>query len=143
MNIYQTSTKTSTDYQKNISDAEKALLTAQNAGARQTTIKKIKARLDEAKRQEELDKKHRDLRFVDEWPNEILIKRYEEATKFAEDLMAKMDDPGLFSSKANQELSKRYDNVLKIIERLEDEGRARQLAFFLTAEQIQQIFSED
>ena len=143
MNIHQTSTKTSTDYQKLISDAEMALLAAQKAGARQTTIKKIKARFDEAKQQEELDKKHRDLRFIGEWPNEILIKRYEEATRFAEDLMAKMDDPGLFSNKENQEQSRRYDNVLKIIERLEDEGRARQLAFFLTAEQIRQIFSED
>lgn len=143
MNIYQSSTKTSTNYQSLISDAEKALLAAQKAGARQTTIESLKERLDQAKKHEELDRKYKDIQFMSEWPNEILITRYEEATKYAEDFSAKMDDPGLFANKESQERSKHYESVLRIIERLEDEGRKRNLAFFLSTEEIQQIFSED
>lgn len=140
MNVNQTSTEMSTNKSSEVIRLEQELASAQEAGARKETIQTLKQRIQESIDKEETDRKNNDIRYLKEWPNEILIKHYDEATKQATKLFESVSTITLFDKDAREQEVKDYETALKLVELLEDEGRDRKIVPFLTEAEIKAIF---
>ncbi len=142
MNVHQTSTNKSTNYEKQIVHLENELSLAKSASAKKETIQAIKKRLKKITSEAQNEKDWRDIRKIADWPDKILIQRYEESLNFADKLDIKLNDLDLLNNKKLTENANRYFQVLKVIKTLEDEGNKRQLAYFLSEEEIETIFND-
>jgi len=79
-----------------------------------------------------------DIRLINQWPDEMLVKQYDQAKSRALMVEKESDKMGLLNEQ-KEELDKKYDLILRTIERLEDEGRKRQILYFLPWEQVLKI----
>lgn len=134
MDVSVMSTKTSTNFDEFIKKAEQSLNAAKVAGAREETIKTLEKNLKTLEDRAKNDGKYKDFTFLKEWPNDILVERYKDATRFATNLEKEIGDINLFNQKPDK--AKLYAEVLRIIELLEDEGRAREILFFMSSDEL-------
>jgi len=89
----------STNYKQMIDKAKAELKTAKEAGVREQTLDAISKRISKLKRDYKWEKKYRDIKYLKEWPGDILLKRYEQATSFATDREKEIEGVGLFNQK--------------------------------------------
>lgn len=75
-------------------------------------------------------KKYNDILFINEWPNKILVDRYDEAKKAATETEMRLKKLGLYEQEAKPGLVKKYKRTLKQIEFLEHIGRERGIFIF-------------
>ncbi len=136
MDIHSISTQTSTNLESAIKKAQTNLDAARQAGARNETIQALKEALQSLQIQSENEATYKDIRFLKEWPNDILITRYEEATAFARNLEPEVASVDLFNQQERETQVKKYNDVLKLIELLEDEGRERQMIYFMSDNEL-------
>lgn len=141
MNVHQKSTNKSTSYEKQIIQLENELSLAESAGAKNETIQAIKGRLKKLTTKSQNEKDWRDIRKVKKWPDKILIQRYEETVEYANNLGDQLNSLSLLSNHQLTKEAKKYQQTIEIIEILEDEGRGRELAYFLSEGEIESIFN--
>lgn len=139
MNVYLTSTTMSTNLKKQLEQAEVSLQSAKSAGARMETITALEKQVGIIQVQLQQEKESRDITKIIKWSNEILIKRYEQATVYGKNAGDKIAGLNMFNSEGREGDIKDYENALKIIETIENEGRRRQLVYFMSEEEIQEI----
>ncbi|OGM25741.1 hypothetical protein A3D00_03360 [Candidatus Woesebacteria bacterium RIFCSPHIGHO2_02_FULL_38_9] len=84
-------------------------------------------------------KKYKDIRFINEWPNRILVKRYDEVKQAAIKLESKLEKLGLYEQEEKDKLAEEYRRTLKLIEFLEDKGRQRNILYFMPWEKVVEI----
>lgn len=133
------STTTSTELKKKLDQVETNLQLAINAGARKETVKKIEKQINELKEQLHQEQESRDITKIERWSNEMLIKRYEQATAYGRKAGDKIEGLNMFNSEGREGDVKDYENALRIIEIIEDEGRRRNLVFFMSEDEIKDI----
>lgn len=140
MNVNQSSTATSTGFREAVIAAEADLAAARKAGARTETINAIEKRLQDLKNKAESESKYRDIRYLKEWPAEVLITNYEKVCRKAKDYIDNAGPLSLLDTPEKKEKYQQYLAMIKLIENLEDEGRERGIAYFLTEKELQAIF---
>ncbi len=147
MNVYQSSTKMSTELNKAIKQAKSNIKVAKKAGARMETIATLEKRLTDLIEQAENEAKYKDVRYLQEWPGEILLERYVEAKTFADTLDKEIGERTLLDDDEKKEKVKKFEAALKLIERIEDEGRKREMLYFMDENQlldtVKEIFGQD
>lgn len=84
-------------------------------------------------------KKHKDIRYIEEWPNEVLVDRYDEAKAAAIEIEKRLEKLGLYEQEEKQELAEKYKRSLKLIEFLEDTGRERNILYFMPWEEVKEV----
>lgn len=82
---------------------------------------------------------YKDIRFIDKWPNRILVERYEEAKKAAIEIERQLDKLGLYEQEEKKKLIEKYERTLKLIEFLEDKGREKNILYFMPWEEVKGI----
>lgn len=133
MDINQTSTAMSTNL---VSQLEQELTIARQVGARKETVAAIEQRLLKEKGAIEKEQKYRDIQSITEWPTEILLKTYHKTAAKAKELFDQVGKLTLLDQQENQPLIAEYDEIIKRVEVLEDEGRRRELVAFMPEEEI-------
>ncbi len=134
MDISIMSTQPSTHFDGAIKKARQNLEAAIKAGAREETIKALEGSVRKLEDEAKNEGKYKDITFLREWPDSILVQRYKEATKFASNLEKDLADTNLFNQKP--EKTKLYADALKVIQILEDEGRVREILFFMSSVEL-------
>lgn len=132
----------STNYKQLIEKAKAELKTAKEAGVREQTLEAIQKRIARLKRDYKWEKKYRDIKYLKEWPGDVLIKRYEEVTAFTTDREKEIEGVGLFNQKGKEDEVKRFNTSLRLVEKLEDEGRKRNLVFFKTDRELNSLIKD-
>jgi hypothetical protein len=132
----------STNYKQLIEKTKEELKTAKEAGVREQTLVVIRKRIEKLKRDIKWEKKYRDIKYLREWPGDILIKRYEEATSFTTDREKEIEGIGLFNLQGKEDEVKKFKSSLKLVEKLEDEGRRRDLIYFKTDQELKGLIKE-
>jgi hypothetical protein len=84
-------------------------------------------------------KKYKDIRFIKEWPNQVLVDRYDEAKATAIEIEKSLEKLGLYEQEEKQNLAEKYNRTLKLIEFLEDTGRERNILYFMPWEEVKGI----
>jgi len=84
-------------------------------------------------------KKYKDIRFIKEWPNQVLVERYDEAKEAAIAIEKRLEKLGLYEQEEKDELAEKYKRTLKLIEFLEDTGRERNIMYFMPWEEVKEI----
>lgn len=83
--------------------------------------------------------KYEDIRFIKEWPNQILVDRYDEAKKAAIEIEKRLEKLGLYEQEEKRELAEKYQRTLKLIEFLEDTGSERNILYFMPWGEVKDI----
>ena len=133
------STNMSKNYKRLIEKAKAELLVAKDAGAREQTLAAIKDRIKHLKRELNQDKRNRDIKYLKSWPDEVLMERYDEATRFTTEREKDIQGIGLFNSERREEEIKKFKDSLRLVEALEDEGRRRKMLYFMTGKEQTKI----
>lgn len=134
----------STNYQKLIEQAKSELKVAKDAGVRKQTLNAIEERIKKLKKELKQEKRNKDIKYLESWPNEILMQHYEEAVKFTTEREKEIQGIGLFNNEGHEEEIKKFEDSLRLVEILETEGRRRNMLYFMTDEEqaktIKKIF---
>lgn len=134
MDVSIMSTQPSPNFTEAIKKARQNLDAAIKAGAREETIKTLEDSVKKLEDETKNESKYKDITFLREWPDNVLVQRYKEATEFATNLEKDLSDTNLFNQKP--EKTKLYTDALKVIEILEDEGRVREILFFMSSVEL-------
>lgn len=134
--VYSTSTNSSTDLSSEIAKANTRLEAAVKAGARSETIEKLATVVKDLKRKVANEEVYKDIRLIEQWPDEVLIKHYDEAREYAIKIESEVSNVDLFNNEEKQPVIKRYEAALSLIEKLEIEGRKRDLIYFLSKDEL-------
>jgi len=147
INIIEMSTGTSTDFDSEIKRVKQSLDVVRQSSARSETIKALKKQLKDLKKRKTLERKYKDIRQLKSWPNQVLVERYDDATEYACKYESQVEGINLFSSDEDKSRLDHYKAVLRIIEMIEDEGRSRQILYFMSDNEklrvIKDIFGEE
>lgn len=138
-NVYSTSTNTSTDLENQIKRTAESIRVAKDIGARQETIETLEVTLLELKTKAINQEKYKDIRCITEWPDDVLIERYNVATSYAKKIEPELSDVDLFNSQEKEVPLERYQSALKLIEYLEKEGRKRDILYFFPKDKVLSI----
>jgi len=84
-------------------------------------------------------KKYMDIRFIKEWPNQVLVERYVEAKTAAIEIEERLEKLGLYEQEEKRELVEKYKRTLKLIEFLEDTGRERNILYFMPWQEVKEV----
>jgi len=84
-------------------------------------------------------KKYRDIRYINDWPNSVLVERYDQAKERAIEIEKQLEKLGLYEQKEKKHLAKKYRTVLRLIELLEDKGREREILYFMPWKEVKEI----
>jgi hypothetical protein len=122
----------SKNYKKLIENAKAELLIAKDAGVREQTLNAIKDRIKHLRREFKQEKRNKNIKHFGSWPDEILMQRYDEVTKFTTEREKDIRGIGLFNSEDREEDMKKFEDSLRLVEILEDEGRRRKMLYFMT-----------
>jgi hypothetical protein len=82
---------------------------------------------------------YKDIRFIDKWPNKVLVERYDEAKKVAIEIEKQLGKLGLYEQEEKKELSEKYKRTIKLIEFLEDKGREKNILYFMPWAEVKGI----
>ena len=100
-----------------------------------------------SKKKKSQTNKDKDIRHIKSWSNKVLMQRYEEATKFTTEREKEIEGIGLLNSSGHEEDIKKFKDALRLVEIIEDEGREREMLYFLTDEEqvemIKDIFGSE
>ena len=147
VNIIEMSTRTSTDFDSEIRRVKQSLEVVRQSDARPETIQSLEKLLKDLKKQKKLERKHKDIRQLKSWPNQVLVERYGDATEYARKYEIQVEGVNLFSSDEDKAKIDHYRAVIRIIEMIEDEGRNRQILYFMSDDEklrvIKDIFGEE
>lgn len=147
INVIETSTKKSTDFDSEIKKVEQSLEVIRQSNARPETLQSLENQLKDLKKQKKLERKHKDIRQLKSWPNQVLVERYDDATEYARKYEKQIEGVNLFSSDEEKAKVDHYRAVLRIIEMIEDEGRRRRILYFMSDDEklrvIKDIFGEE
>lgn len=84
-------------------------------------------------------KKYKDIRHINNWPNGVLVERYDQAKEKAIEVEKQLEKCGLYEQKKRKVLAKKYRTVLKLIELLGDKGREREILYFMPWKEVKEI----
>jgi hypothetical protein len=84
-------------------------------------------------------KKYRDIRHIAEWPNSVLVERYDQAKEKAIEVEKQLEKCGLYEQKKRKVLAKKYRTVLRLIELLEDKGRECEILYFMPWKEVKDL----
>lgn len=146
INIIEMSTRKSTDFDGEIKRVKQSLEAIRD-NARPETVQSLEKQLNDLKKQKKLERKHKDIRHLKSWPNQVLVERYDDATEYARRYESQVEGVNLFSSDEEKAKLDHYRAAIKIIEMIEDEGRNRQILHFMSDDEklrvIKDIFGEE
>ena len=84
-------------------------------------------------------KEHRDILLIKEWPNKVLVKRYEQVKEKAIETEKRLEELSLYEQEKKEQLADKYRAILRLIELLEDEGREREILYFMPWKEVREI----